>query len=207
MGAPDVDRWIDPLMNHLGLDYRVSLLRAAELHGSSHQAAMVFQVIVPKQLRGFEIGRQRVQFLTQAPHAFAAVNQDEFLTKIKSPTGFAKAAGVELALLDAARYSDSAGGINGVAQMVLTFGERAVPRRLSQLAAHYETPCVRRLGFLFDLFHHDKQARALEPFIAKAKTTALLDPAAKPVIASLAEDFETNTKWKLLLNGEVEIDL
>jgi len=168
---------------------------------------MVFQVIVPKQLRGFEIGRQRVQFLTQAPHAFAAVNQDEFLTKIKSPTGFAKAAGVELALLDAARYSDSAGGINGVAQMVLTFGERAVPRRLSQLAAHYETPCVRRLGFLFDLFHHDKQARALEPFIAKAKTTALLDPAAKPVIASLAEDFETNTKWKLLLNGEVEIDL
>ncbi|WP_377156191.1 type IV toxin-antitoxin system AbiEi family antitoxin [Roseateles sp. UC29_93] len=207
VGASDVDRWIDALMKHLGLDYRVSLLRAAALHGSSHQAAMVFQVIVPKQLRGFEIGRQRIQFLTQAASQFKAVNQDEFLTRIKSPSGFAKAAGVELTLLDAARYSDSAGGINGVAQMVMTFGDRAVPRRLSQLAVHYETPCVRRLGFLLEYFQHDKQARALEAFAAAAKTTVLLDPAAKPVIASLAEDFEKNAKWKLLLNGEVEIDL
>ena len=207
MGAPDVDQWIDPLMKHLNLDYRVSLLRAAALHGSSHQAAMVFQVIVPKQLRGFEIGRQRIQFLTQAASEFHAVNQGEFLTRIKSPSGFAKAAGVELTLLDAARYSDSAGGINGVAQMVMTFGDIAAPRRLSQLAAHYETPCVRRLGFLLEYFQHGKQAKALEPFAAAAKTTVLLDPAAKPVIASLAEDFEKNAKWKLLLNGEVEIDL
>jgi hypothetical protein len=29
-------------------DYWVSLLRAAAFHGSSHQAAMIFQVIVPK---------------------------------------------------------------------------------------------------------------------------------------------------------------
>jgi hypothetical protein len=42
LGAPDPARWIDPLMRHLGLDYRVSLLRAAAFHGSAHQAAMVF---------------------------------------------------------------------------------------------------------------------------------------------------------------------
>ena len=40
-GAPDPARWIDPLMKHQGLSYRVSLLRAAAFHGSSHQAAMV----------------------------------------------------------------------------------------------------------------------------------------------------------------------
>jgi hypothetical protein len=51
-GAPDPAQWIDPLMCSLSLDYRVSLLRAAAFHGSSHQAAMVFQVIVPRQLRG-----------------------------------------------------------------------------------------------------------------------------------------------------------
>jgi len=33
LGAPDPARWIGPLMNHLGLDYRVSLLRAAAFHG------------------------------------------------------------------------------------------------------------------------------------------------------------------------------
>lgn len=206
-GVPDPAQWIDPLMDHLELDYRVSLLRAAALHGASHQAAMVFQVVVPRQLRSFEIGRARVQFVTQAVRDFDAVNQAEFLTSIKSRAGFAKAAGVELTLLDSARYSEKAGGINGVAQMVMTFGGKAAPRRLSQLAAHYETPCVRRLGFLLEHFRHDKQAKALEAFATKAKTTVLLDPAAKPVIVSLAEDFETNGKWKLLLNGEVEIDL
>lgn len=49
LGAPDPSRWIDPLMKHLGLDYRISLLRAAAFHGASHQAAMVFQVITPRQ--------------------------------------------------------------------------------------------------------------------------------------------------------------
>src|ERR1700722_20915784 len=37
LGAPDPARWIDPLMTHLGLDYRVSLLRAAAFHGAAHQ--------------------------------------------------------------------------------------------------------------------------------------------------------------------------
>ena len=62
-GAPDPVRWINPLMKYQGLDYRISLLRAAAFHDSSHQAAMVFQVVVPKQLRDFEIGRHRLQFL------------------------------------------------------------------------------------------------------------------------------------------------
>ena len=51
-GAPDPASWIDPLMRYQSIDYRISLLRAAAFHGSSHQAAMTFQVIVPKQLRG-----------------------------------------------------------------------------------------------------------------------------------------------------------
>lgn len=54
-GAPNPVRWLDPLMSYLGLDYRISLLRAAA------QAVMVFQVIVPKQLRALDIGRHRLQ--------------------------------------------------------------------------------------------------------------------------------------------------
>src|SRR5487761_2075736 len=82
-GAPDPVRWIDPLMKYQGIDYRVSLLRAAAFHGSSHQAAMTFQVIVPKQLRDFELGRHRLQFVYQAPAAFAQVNQPQWLGSMK----------------------------------------------------------------------------------------------------------------------------
>ena len=60
-------------MNYLRIDYRISLLRAAAFHGSSHQAAMTFQVIAPQQLRDFEIGRHRIQFVYQAPSAFAQI--------------------------------------------------------------------------------------------------------------------------------------
>src|SRR5208282_514268 len=74
-GAPDPAQWIDPLMKHLGLDYRVSLLRAAAFHGSAHQAAMVFQVIAPRQLPKIEIGRQRVEFVFQTLTAFTMSNR------------------------------------------------------------------------------------------------------------------------------------
>jgi hypothetical protein len=73
---------------------------AAAFHGSSHQAAMVFQAVVPKQLRDFGVGRHRLQFLYQAPRAFARVNQPDLLGQIKSDAGYAKVAGVELTLLD-----------------------------------------------------------------------------------------------------------
>ena len=69
-GAPDPARWIDPFMKHLGIDYRISLLRAAAFHGSSHQAAMVLQIIAPKQIRPIAIGRHKIEFIYQAPDAF-----------------------------------------------------------------------------------------------------------------------------------------
>ena len=81
-GAPDPVRWIDPLMKHQGIDYRVSLLRAASFHGSSHQAAMIFQVIAPKQWRDFEIGRHRIQFIYQAPKSFEKANQSDHLNQM-----------------------------------------------------------------------------------------------------------------------------
>jgi len=109
-GAPDPVRWIDPLMKYQRIDYRISLLRAAAFHGASHQAAMVFQVVVPRQLRDFEIGRHRLQFLYQTPKTFALANQPDQLDEMKSDAGFANVSGVELTLLDCARYFHKAAG-------------------------------------------------------------------------------------------------
>ena len=206
LGAPDPSRWIDPLMRYLGLDYRISLLRAAAFHGSAHQAAMVFQVIAPKQLDDIEIGRQRVQFLYQAPSAFKQTNRPEWLAQLKTEAGFAKAAGVELTLLDSCRYFHRAAGINGAAQIVNDLGKKASPRVLADAAQAYENSAVRRLGYLLDLFGHVRQAKALLVFAQKAKSFKPLDPAAKPIVAELAMIEEKNAKWKLVINTLVEID-
>jgi hypothetical protein len=205
-GAPDPVRWIDPLMNYQNLDYRISLLRAAAFHGSSHQAAMVFQVIVPKQLRSFVIGRHRLQFIYQSPASFSRANRPDWLAHMKSEAGFAKVAGVELTLLDSARYFHSAGGIGGVAQIAKDLGVRADPRKLAKAAAAYENSAVRRLGYLLDFSGHARQARALEPFARKAKSLKPLNPSVKPLSESLARLREKDSKWMLMVNEPVEID-
>lgn len=205
-GAPDPAQWIDPLMNFLGMSYRVSLLRAAAFHGASHQAAMVFQVIVPKQLRNIEIGRHRLQFIYQSPKGFDAVNRSANLDRIKTDAGFAKVAGVELTLLDCTRYAVKASGIAGVAQVVQDIGSKADPGKLAQLADHYESACVRRLGHLLERAGHVLAADALAPVAAKAKNAVLLDPSTKPLIAALAEPHPRSARWKLILNAEVEVD-
>jgi predicted transcriptional regulator of viral defense system len=206
VGAPDPVRWIDALMKHQGLDYRISLLRAGAFHGSSHQAAMTFQVVVPKQLRNFEIGTYRLEFLYQASEAFAEVNQPELLDRIKSEAGFAKVAGVELTLLDCVRYFHRASGLSGVAQIVKDIGDRANPRRLAKAASAYENSVVRRLGYLLDRVGHKRQSKALEPFVKQAKTAVRLDPAVKPLFAAQETAYEKDMKWKLEINEPVEID-
>lgn len=206
IGAPDPVRWIDPLMKYQRLNYRISLLRAAAFYGSSHQAAMVFHVVVPKQLRDFELGRHRLQFLYQTPRAFSRVNRADALGRIKSEEGFANVAGVELTLLDCARYFRKAGGINAVAQIAKDIGDKADSGKLAKIAVAYENSSVRRLGFLLDWAGHEQQARALEPFVKKAKTVTPLNPAAKPLVASLDEIAEKNSRWRLLVNESVEID-
>jgi len=206
VGAPDPARWIDPLMGHLGFDYRISLLSAAAFYGASHQAAMVFQVVAPKQLPGFELGRHRIQFVYQAPSAFVKTNTPEWLGQMKTEAGFAQVAGVELTLLDCARYFHKAAGINGVAQIAKDIGARADPRILAKAAAAYENTTVRRLGYLLEYAGHARQAKALEPFAEKAKSMKQLDPSVKSLIVGMVDVHEKIDKWMLEINEPVELD-
>ena len=205
-GAADPAEWIDPLMKHQGLGYRVSLLRAAAHHGSSHQAAMIFQVVAPRQLRDLTLGAHRLQFIYQEPEAFAACNEAALVDAIKTPAGFAVVAGVELTLLDCVRYMHRAGGLGSVAQIAKDLGGLADARRLARAAAHYEGAAVRRLGYLLEQAGHTKQAKALRVYAEAARHFAPLDPSVKPIVAALAEVPERDSTWKLLINEVVEVD-
>jgi hypothetical protein len=68
-GAADPAEWIDPLMKHQGLDYRVSLLSAAAHHGSSHQAASAAWHRSPRTLAQARIhaGWRGPPHITKAP--------------------------------------------------------------------------------------------------------------------------------------------
>lgn len=194
-------------MKFLRVDYRISLLRAAAFHGAAHQAAMVFQVIAPRQLPGIEIGRQQIEFLFQSPESFAEANRPEWLARLKTDAGFAKVAGREVTLLDLCRYFHQAGGINGAAQAVHDLGRKSDARVLTKAASAYENSSVRRLGFLLEHFGHVRQADALRAFARQAKSFKPLDPSVKPIVPELAATEERNADWKLVINVPVEIDL
>lgn len=167
---------------------------------------MVFQVVVPRQLRDLNVGRHRLQFLFQTKQAFSAANQPEFLDRLKTPAGYAQVAGVELTLLDCARYLHDAGGINGVAQVSKDIGGKVDPSRLAKAALVYEGSVVRRLGYLLELAGHTEASNALAAQASKAKTFVPLDPAVKSLIPALAEEAEKIARWKLLINDAVELD-
>ncbi len=163
--------------------------------------------MTPKQLRPVAVDRQRVEFLYQAPDAFARVNRAPWLGALKSDAGFAQVAGVEVLLLDAVRYFHEAAGLNGAAQIVHDLGDRVHPRRLVAAAEAYENSVVRRLGFLLEHFGHRRPAARLRPLAALAKSSKPLDPSAR-VVPSLADSVShaEDATWKLQLNVPVEID-
>ena len=167
---------------------------------------MVFQVIAPKQIPAIIIGRHNVQFVYQAAHAFKESNREPWLDALKTDAGYAKIAGIELTLLDCARYFHKASGINGLAQIVRDLGSKAAGGKVSDAAKHYENTAVRRLGYLLQHFGHDRQARALLPYAAKAKSLKPLDPSVKLLAALGTQLHETDSTWKLIINEIVETD-
>ncbi len=205
-GAADPAEWIDALMHHQGLAYRVSLLRAAAHHGSSHQAAMVFQVVAPRQLRDITLGAHRLQFVYQEPGTFSACSDATLIGQIKTPAGYAVVAGVELTLLDCVRYVHKAGGIGSVAQIAKDIGARVDARKLARAAAHYEGAAVRRLGYLLEHAGHHKPASALRAYADDARHFAPLDPGVEPIIAVLAEPPQRDAAWKLLIHEPIDVD-
>src|SRR5215475_7386980 len=60
--APPPSWYIDDLMRHEGRPYYVGLLKAAELHGATHQAVMEFQIITDKRLPKIQVGRSAIAF-------------------------------------------------------------------------------------------------------------------------------------------------
>ncbi len=205
-GAPEPESWIDPLMRYLGLEYRISLLQAAAFHGATHQAAMVFQVIAPRQLREIQVGRFRIQFVYQTASIFSKTNNPDWLVLRKSRSGFANTAGVELTLLDCSRYFHKAGGINGVAQIAKDVGAKASSTKLTKAAKAYENSSVRRLGYLLEHVGHNRQSEALAKFTKRAKSIKQLDPSARTLSDAFTESHPKNNKWMLEVNQVVELD-
>ncbi|MGH9190440.1 MAG: type IV toxin-antitoxin system AbiEi family antitoxin domain-containing protein [Acidimicrobiales bacterium] len=199
-GAVPASHFIDPLMRHLGHDYYVALLSAAEAHGFAHQRPQVFQVMTPARLRDRSFGRVRVSFVTSVAVASRPT------VERNTPTGTMRVSTPEVTALDLVSLPRRSGGMSNVATV---FGEMIQdhaldPGRLAEVAAGYPTAVAQRTGWLLDLMAKEIQTslelEALHEVASSRATPAMLDtygPCSGPF----------DERWNLTVNGSIEPDL
>ena len=150
-GAPPPAWYIDALMRHEGQAYYVGLLKAAELHGATHQAVMEFQVMSAKRLPKIRAGRNLIVFYFRKNlEAVTAGTEDR-----KTDTGTMKISSAALTALDLLRYPQASGGIDSVATVLSDLAEKIDPQQLAVLSASMERPVVQRLGHLLEHLGED----------------------------------------------------
>ena len=150
-GAPPPAWYIDALMRREDQAYYVGLLKAAELHGATHQAVMEFQVVTGKRLPRIRAGRSLIVFYFRKDmEAVTAGIEDR-----KTDTGTMKISSAALTALDLLRYPQASGGIDNVATVLSDLGQKIDPEQLAALSGAVERPVVQRLGYLLELLGHD----------------------------------------------------
>jgi predicted transcriptional regulator of viral defense system len=203
-GAPPPPWYIDDLMRHEGRPYYVGLLKAAEMHGATHQAVMEFQVVTDKRLPEIRAGRSPIAFYYRKDmDAVSAGIEDR-----KTDTGRMKISSVELTALDLVRYPHAAGGIDNIATVIADLAERIDAAKLASLSAAYERSVIQRLGYLLDRFDHSERAESLHAALPKVSQLDWIELERSQAVDvdMLPEPTERNERWRVVVRRPPERD-
>ncbi len=204
-GAPPPAWYIDALMRDEGRAYYVGLLKAAELHGATHQAVMEFQVISAKRLPKIRAGRNLIVFYFRKDmEAVKAGIEDR-----KTDTGTMKISSAALTALDLLRYPRASGGIDNVATVLSNLGQKIDPEQLAAISVTVEErPIVQRLGHLLDrLGHGALSGPMLKALRARGSVPwTELDRQEAGDVDFAAEPRERDPRWRIIVRRAPEPD-
>lgn len=144
-GALPGEWFIDPMMRHLGRPYYIALLTAAAMHGASHQAPQVFQVVTDRQVERRSVGRVRLRF-----YISEQVDRDP-VQRLSVPTGYAVIGTKETTVVDLITRPRVAGGLSNVATVLREIGELS-GSHLARVASRRGRSAARRVGWLVEHF-------------------------------------------------------
>ena len=203
-GAPPPTWFIDALMRWENEAYYVALLKAAELHGATHQAVMQFQVVCGKRLPEIRAGRNLIAFyFRRAMDPTLAGVEDR-----KTDTGTMKISSAALTALDLLRYPQASGGIDNVATVLAELAPAIAADELVSLSTRIERSVVQRLGYLLDWLGADRLAQpVLDALRSKAplRWTELERDARNPEFTS--DPPLQDAKWRIVAHRPPEPDL
>ena len=203
-GAPPPAWYIDALMRYEDQTYYVGLLKAAELHGATHQAVMEFQVVTAARLPRLRAGRSLIVFYFRKDMKAVEAGIEER----KTETGKMMISSAALTALDLLRYPQASGGMDNVVTVLSDLGCKIDSEQLAALSIVVERPIVQRVGFLLDHLGHDVLTRPmLESLRARGSLPwAELDrqEARDPDFAP--EPRQRNSRWRIIARRPLQVD-
>jgi len=206
LGAPPPSFYIDDLMRHEGYPpYYVGLLKAAELHGATHQAIMQFQVITDKRLPEINAGRSTLSFLFRKDMQFL----EPGITSMKTETDSMRVSSIELTILDLLRYSHASAGLSHVVTVLSDLGDRIDAPKLGVLSQFFERSVCQRLGYLLDDLGFTDRTEFLFKTLEEHYTSLRwieLDPGENSHPDFVVPPLERNSKWYVVVRKKPEID-
>ena len=201
-GAPPPIHFIDQMMGHLGHPYYVGFLSAAAMHGASHQAAMVLQVVTSARLRDRQIGEGRLQFIQRVNVA------DQRCERKNVATGRVTVSTPAATVLDLVGFPRGGGGLSNIATVIgdlLVEGVLAADQ-LVDAAVLYPVAVVQRVGHLVEFMAQETNTPidldALATLVSHAEATPL-DPGS--VVRNGAGG--SVDRWQVRRNTRIEHDL
>ena len=197
-GALPADWFIDPLMRHLGRAYYVGLLSAAAIHGASHQAPQLYQVMVDERLRARSLGRVKLRFYRSA--AVPAMIERQGVERRPTHTGEYSLASPALTALDLVEFQRDAGGLNNVATVFAEL-DGLDAEVLARLASDRPQSVIRRLGWLLERYRQNAQLDALAGLVVRDREHPT------PLEADGGSGGPFDARWNVLENVELEPDL
>lgn len=203
-GAPPPPWYIDDLMRHEARPYYVGLLKAAELHGATHQAVMEFQVVTDKRLPEIRAGRSTIGFYYRKDMAAVSAGIEDR----KTDTGRMKISSVELTVLDLVRYPHAAGGLDNIATIIADLGERIEAGMLAALSSAFERSVTQRLGYLMERFGDAHRAETLHKALPQGSALPWveLERSQSPDMDLSPELKERNQRWHVIVRRIPERD-
>ena len=203
-GAPPPSWYIDDLMRYEQQPYYVGLLKAAELHGASHQAVMEFQVVSAKRMSKIRSGRSLIVFYYRKDMTGILDGIDD----VKTDTGKMRVSSPALTALDLIRYANAAAGLDNIATVLTDLGTWIEPDQLALLAPQFESPVVQRLGYLLDMLDrrsitqkmHDMLFSSWKPNWIELDRSEAKDPLFAP------NPIERDSRWRVVVRRRPEVD-
>lgn len=199
IGCLPAEYFVPSLMEYWKCEYYACLLTAAKYHGASHQAVMIFQVMVDRPKRPIICGKVKIQFVT---------NKNLFNTptqKIATRMSMLTVSTPEGTAMDLLNYPKKSVGLDHIATVMAELHEAINPAKLLELAQRSSSLAwQQRLGYILELVNANELADVLKEHLSKQKRVdwILLSPKVQA-----KRDAKKNLTWKIIENIKIESDI